>query len=84
MELLNQQVISRIMKYREVIRNKEKMFEEDYAEENGCLSIRQEIDLLKRIKYLTDEYKAYLSRFNLELNNRSYDEKLYALLNEMD
>jgi hypothetical protein len=101
MELLDQRVISRIMKYREVIRNKNielenirtKIYEEDYFAwlsepkrpllQAGFLN-EAGIQLLERIKYLTDEYKAYLSKYNLELNNRLYDEQLYALLHDMD
>jgi len=86
MESLNDKVISRIRKHRRLIKTKTvewtNALNEEYVtkEEGAVLILKRD----SQLGYYWTEYYKFLATHNLELNDRSYSEDLYELLNETD
>jgi hypothetical protein len=86
MESLNDKFISRIRKHRRLIKTKTtewaNALNEEYVtkEEGAVLILKRD----SQLDYYWTEYYKFLATHNLELNDRSYSEDLYELLNETD
>ena len=86
MESLNEKVISRIRKHRSLIKTKTaewvNVLNKEYTtKEEKCVLI---INRDNQLDYYWTEYNKFLATHKLELNNRSYSEDLYELLNGTD